>query len=116
MRSRQYGAEAAPKSGTAVDRVAQPRGPVRHGDELLRIQRQYGNRYVQRLLEGRSAVGFGPRGRERLELAFGMDLSSVTVEHDPRVAAMDALAYTQGERISVAPGQRLDTAAGQRLT
>jgi hypothetical protein len=116
MRSSQHDVAAAPRAGTpAAERVSRQRKPVRAGDALLRLQRLHGNRYVQRLLESRSASGLAPRTRDRLERAFDTDLSSVRVEHRPEVAAIGARAYTRGERISVAPSQRLDTAAGQEL-
>ncbi len=79
------------------------------GGFLLQLQRGHGNRYVQRLVEGRRpAPGAGlPDGiKSAIERRSGVDLSGARVHYDsPWPARLGALACTQGEEIHVAPGQ-----------
>lgn len=54
--------------------------------------------------------------RDRMERAFGADLSQVRVHQDARADAVGALAYAQGADLHFGPGEyRPDTAYGQAL-
>jgi GGDEF domain-containing protein len=91
---------------------------------LAALQRAYGNRAVQRLLEqGRPALPAPGGGRPlprpvlgSMQRAFGADLSGVRVAESPGVASLGAHAVTQGQHIHFAPGQmRLGETGGQKL-
>jgi hypothetical protein len=82
------------------------------GDILLQLQRAYGNRYVQGLMNQASAAGSPNRQglpdgmKGAFERLSGLDLSGVRVHYNsPKPLQFDAHAYTQGREIHVAPGQ-----------
>jgi len=95
-----------------------------HPRDLLRLQRAYGNRAVQRLLDHDRPTLPAPTGGQplpkavagKLQRAFDADLSGVRVSESPAVASLGARAVTQGSHIAFAPGElRPNTAAGQQL-
>ena len=72
--------------------------------------------------EPRAASPSSPRGdplppplRHRLETQFGEDFSSVRIHAGHNVAAMGALAYTNGSHIHVQPGFQPYSADGMQL-
>ena len=90
---------------------------TRAGSELLALQRLYGNRHVQRLIEQhRNRADGGIRHtsagrrlpdnmRSSMERAFGTDLHDVRLHEGPAASAVGALAYTQGTDIHFGPGE-----------
>ena len=91
--------------------------------DIIALQRVYGNKAVQRLLDeahGRPLAGTNQRMpeqvRRKMELAFGADFSGVRVHQGTTAGMGGALAYTAGSDIHFAPG-RYDPAGegGQKL-
>jgi len=90
---------------------------TRAGSELLALQRLYGNRHVQRLIEQRRNRADGDirhtsagrrlpdNMRSTMERAFGADLHDVRLHEGPAASAVGALAYTQGTDIFFGPGE-----------
>lgn len=89
---------------------------ARTGPALLQLQRQYGNRYVQRVVgharagrQGPSAgnqTGLPDRLKAGLENLSGLSVEDVRVHYNSRQPArLQALAYTQGSEIYLGPGQ-----------
>jgi hypothetical protein len=65
---------------------------------------------------GRADGGLDAPIKEKMETAFGADLSSVRVHEDGEAAKMGAQAFTRGSDLHFAPGQyQPDTARGQEL-
>jgi hypothetical protein len=97
--------------------------PARAPRSVLQLQKRYGNRYVERVLvlarEKTDYVGPSsnlarksnqtglPDGlKSGIESLSGISLDNVRVHHNsPQPAQLNALAYTQGSDIHVAPGQ-----------
>lgn len=104
---------------TALTRTAGNR-LARAGQAILQLQRQYGNRYVQRVVDfARKITSPGPiqaRAENKtglpddlktnVENLSGLALDDVKVHYNSnKPAQVQALAYTQGADIHVAPGQ-----------
>ena len=99
-----------------------PRASAGPAALVLRLQRTAGNRAVQQLLARRHSPPPGGGRRlatavqEKMEAAFGTDLSDVRVHEGAQPRELGALAYTHGSDIHFAPGT-FDPAssAGQEL-
>jgi hypothetical protein len=91
---------------------------ARTGPALLQLQRQYGNRYVQRVVSHAREGGHGSpvqkgnhtglpdRLKAGIEDLSGLSLDDVHVHYNSsKPARLQALAYTQGTDIHVGPGQ-----------
>jgi hypothetical protein len=90
---------------------------TRAGSELLALQRRYGNRHVQRLIEQHRNRADGDlrhtsagrrlpdNMRSTMERAFGTDLHEVRLHEGPAASTVGALAYTQGTDIHFGPGE-----------
>src|SRR4029453_15164883 len=98
-------------------RVRADGGMTPAGSELLALQRLYGNRHVQRLIEQHRNQADGDirhtsagrrlpdNMRSTMERAFGTDLHEVRLHEGPAASAVGALAYTQGTDIYFGPGE-----------
>lgn len=80
--------------------------------DILALQRLYGNRAVQRLLDeahGRPLTNSSQRMpdvvRRKMELSFGADFSGVRVHQGTAAGMGGALAFTAGSDIHFAPGR-----------
>ena len=94
--------------------------PPRKEDRLLALQRSVGNRAVQKLLPHAEGEPIPPEEREKLETAFGADLSEARVHRDQEAGELadeaDATAFTAGRDIYFASGMYTpQTPEGQRL-
>ncbi len=117
----------------------------RAGGSILQLQRQYGNRYVQRVVAAArqgalmpvqaaglkadalpppfpilpANSGGSPLSQEvqtKMETAFSADFSDVRIHEGPAAISIGALAYTQGNHIQFAPGKYDPSSqSGQRL-
>jgi len=95
--------EQGPKVGqlAAMERAANQGTGVRRAAQL----REALNAPVQRR-NTEAATGLGENLQAGLEQLSGMDLSGVRVHYNsPKPTQLQALAYTQGKDIHVAPGQ-----------
>ena len=121
----------SPTSASAYAAMISHSPASRHGQFLLQLQRQYGNRYVQRVVDlarkadGEPEMSSGVeeviqrnRGggqaldagvRVQMESAFGVDFSSVRVHTDPEADslnyALKARAFTTGQDIFFRQGE-----------
>ena len=95
------------------------------GETLLQLQSQYGNRYVQRVVEqaqnapvqekedapqdsapAENKTGLPDQLKAGVEALSGLSMDDVRVHYNsPKPAELQALAYAQGTDIHVAPGQ-----------
>lgn len=85
---------------------------------ILQLQRQYGNRYVNRALQSVSSSGQAmPEAvQKKMETAFGTDFSNVRIHKGKAAEAIGAVAYTQGSNIHFARGEYDPTSqTGQKL-
>jgi hypothetical protein len=94
--------------------------PPRKEDPLLALQRSVGNRAVQKLLPHAEGEPIPTAEREKLETAFGADLSEVRVHRNGDAGELagdaDANALTAGRDIYFAPGMYTpQTTEGQEL-
>jgi hypothetical protein len=93
---------------------------ARAGNSILQLQRQYGNRYVQRVVnfarkitpplqaqaDPENKTGLPDELKTNVENLSGLSLDDVKVHYNSeKPAQVEALAYTQGADIHVAPGQ-----------
>jgi hypothetical protein len=93
---------------------------ARAGQAILQLQRQYGNRYVQRVVDfarkitpplqaqarPENKTGLPDDLKTNVESLSGIALDDVKVHYNSdKPAQVQALAYTQGADIHVAPGQ-----------
>jgi uncharacterized protein DUF4157 len=96
--------EQGPRVGqlAALEEAANQGAGVRHTAQL----REALNGPVQRVGTAGAPAGLGEDLQAGLEQLSGMDLSGVRVHRNsPKPAQLQALAYTQGQDIHVAPGQ-----------
>lgn len=85
---------------------------VRAGNALLQLQRDYGNRYVQRVVShaqqstSSNRTGLPDQLKAGIESLSGISLDDVKVHYNSsQPAQLNALAYAQGSDIHIAPGQ-----------
>ena len=90
--------------------VGQP--PGAQGETVQRLQRSFGNQAVRGLLRQprpvapKKQTGLPDRLKSGVEALSGVPLDDVTVHYNSaEPAELDALAYTQGNDIHLAPGQ-----------
>ena len=80
---------------------------------VVALQRQFGNRVVQRIVGRRDRPAAAARRapldkpiRDRIEAVAGLSLADVEVHYNsPEPAQVDALAFARGSEIHLAPGQ-----------
>ncbi len=109
------GGAGAPEQHAAMARRLTGGRPERAAQSLLQLQRGYGNRYVQRVVEHTHLPEPGtgrplPRPiRGSMEQAFGLDFGAVRVHTDPRAnlvnRSLGAHAFTRGQDIFFRHGE-----------
>src|SRR5215469_12717459 len=99
--------ERAPEFAPHQKQEGEPVPPQKQ-DGILALQRSVGNRAVQKLLPQTEGEPIAEQPRQKLETAFGKDLSEVRLHRDPESAELatqaGANALTAGRDIYFAPG------------